>query len=334
VKNSIPAIVDAARRAKEALQDTAAGFASGKNLTGVSRRGMNEEGVVTGFIADPYMPYDDNMTVVHFVSRTEHQTLGIVVHCGAHNTCMGADRNISSDWCGVMKRRVFQRYGVPVLFINGALGDVGPRCNRWMEKFNGFSAGGGDGVASAEEVGYRAASDALHILEGIRDFRSDLPLRANTSTISLPQSIPISEERAKEIIRKYGESECRNDIEPPLDYQLAKIAVETWKQAPQPNFEFEQTVLAFGPLALAPFPFEMFSIFSLRLRKFGPYQYTLICSNTNGRNAYMPDRGAIACGGYEPECRKTIRPYVLEPQAGDLAVVQTLESLRRLQAGA
>ena len=75
---------------------------------------------------------------------------------------------------------------------------------------------------------------------------------------------------------------------------------------------------------------EMFSVFSLRLRKYGPFQYTLLTSNTNGRNAYMPDRGAIACGGYEVTCRETIRPYVLKPEAGDLAVAQTFKSLESI----
>ena len=140
----------------------------------------------------------------------------------------------------------------------------------------------------------------------------------------------MTEEEAKAIISQYDNDSVKQEAEPPLDYQLAKIAVETWKKPPQPIFEFEQTVLAFGPVALAPFPFEMFSIFSLRLRKYGPYEFTLLCSNTNGRNAYMPDRGAIACGGYEVTCRKTIRPYVLNPDAGDLAVVQTLASLRNM----
>ena len=104
-----------------------------------------------------------------------------------------------------------------------------------------------------------------------------------------------------------------------------------WQLPPEPELIVEQTIIAFGPLAFIPFPFEMFSVFSLRLRKFGPYQYNLLCSNTNGRNAYLPDRGAFALGGYEPECLKTIRPYVIAPNAGDLAVAQSLKSLREMK---
>jgi len=334
VHKSIPAIADAVKRAKASLCETAAAFAAGKTKTGISRRGMNENGVVIGFIGDPDMIYDSNMTAVQFIDRETRKPVGILIHCSGHNTAMGLDRNISSDWCGVMKRRVGQRYQVPVLFVNGALGDVGPRTNRWINNeraaFSGFSAGAGDGPASAEEVGYRAATDALRLLEDMRDFRTDLPLKFNTTTIKLPQEIPISKEEAEAILKKY-DSQTEKTAEPPVEYQLSKIALQTWKEPPQPVFEFEQTVVAFGPLAFAPFPFEMFSVFSLRLRKYGPFEFTLLCSNTNGRNAYLPDRGAIACGGYEVTCRKTIRPYVLKPEAGDLAVVQTLKSLREMK---
>ncbi|MBO5791652.1 MAG: neutral/alkaline non-lysosomal ceramidase N-terminal domain-containing protein [Lentisphaeria bacterium] len=332
VKQVTPAIAEAVCRAKASLRETVASFAAGKTETGVSRRGMDKNGNVAGFIADPFAVYDSNMTAVRFKDAETREDLGILIHCSAHNTAMGADRNISSDWCGVMKKRIGHYYNVPVVFTNGAIGDVGPRTNRWMafsKECFGYSAGGGDGVSSAEEVGYRAASDALRLLENMRDYRSDLPLKTNTVTITLPQEPPISEEDARKIIAQY-DSRVEKEAEPPLDYQLAKIALETWKQPPQPEFKFEQTVVAFGPLAFAPFPFEMFSVFSLRLRKYGPFQYTLLTSNTNGRNAYMPDRGAIACGGYEVTCRETIRPYVLKPEAGDLAVAQTFKSLESI----
>lgn len=331
-RKCIPAVVDAVLRAKAAMRETAACFAEGKTKTGVSRRGMDKNGIPRGFIADPDATSDDNMTAMLFKDNDTMENIGIIVHCSAHNTAMGLDCNISSDWCGVMKKRIGQRWNVPVLFLNGALGDMGPRTNRWIEgtTFHGFGAGGGDGAASAEEVGYRAATDALRLLENMKDFRTDLPLRMNTATISLPQEIPMTEAEAKEILAKYDDS-AKNGEEVPVDYQVAQVAVETWKKPFEPEFFFEQTVIGFGPVALAPFPYEMFSIFSLRLRKYGNCQYTLLCSNVNGRNAYMPDRGSIMYGGYEVNCRKLVRSYVLKPEAGDMAISQTLESLDNMK---
>ena len=336
-KNSIPVVAEAVCRAIGSLQEAEAAFAAGKTKTGISRRGLDENGAISYFfIGDPDLIYDSNMTTVLFRNRETHENIGILVHCSSHNTCMGGfDRNISSDWCGVMRRRVNQRYSVPVLFLNGACGDVGPRTNRPVVNatMRAFGAGGGDGPASAEEVGYRAATDALRILEDVRDFRSDLPLKANTSSITLPQSVSMSVEEANQVIARL-ESKAKDGAEPPMDYQVAQAALEAWKQPPQPEFSFEHTMISFGPVALVPFPFEMFSVFSLRLRKYGPFEYTLLCSNTNGYYGYMPDRGAIAVGGYEVSSRRVNRPYVLKPEAGDLTVTQSLKSLREMNGSA
>ena len=333
VMKNIPVIAEAVCRAMASSREAEAGFAAGKTQTGVSRRGKDDTGRIAAFIGDPDLIYDDNMTAVLFRDRETHENLGILVHCSAHNTSMGIDRNISSDWCGVMRDRMAQRYQVPVLFLNGACGDVGPRTNVPIlyPSLHGFAAGGGDGPVSAAEVGYRAAGDALRLLENMRDFRSGLPLKIMISKVTMPQEIPMSREEAQRIVAEYEASHPEKVAEPPVNYQIAQVMLKVWSEPKRPEFEFEQSLIAFGPVALAPFPFEMFSVFSLRLRKYGPFQYTLLCSNANGYNAYLPDRGAIAVGGYEAACRKEICSYVTEPEAGDLAVAQTLKALRKMQ---
>ena len=55
-----------AKHAKASMCGASACFAARKTETGVSRRGMDKNGVVNGFIADPDAIYDSNMTVVCF----------------------------------------------------------------------------------------------------------------------------------------------------------------------------------------------------------------------------------------------------------------------------
>ena len=333
VIRSAPAIADGVRRAMDGLRECVAGFAQTTTSACVSRRGMDDNGKVRGFIQDPDQICDRNMVVVRFLDAQTGGDLGIFVHAGGHNTAMGGNRLISSDWCGVMKARIRDRYQVPVVFVNGALGDVGPRTSRFVDspwKGTGFSAGGGDGVKSVEEVGLRAAGDALRALDGIREFRRELPLAVRVSQLRLPQALPMSEREAEAVLKECGETR-NNSAEAETRCRIAETVLEHWKLAPEPELVLEQTIIAFGPVALVPFPFEVFSIFTLRLRKFGPYQYNLLCSNTNGRGAYLPDRGSFAAGGYEPEILKTIRPYVISPDAGDLAVVQSLKALREMK---
>ncbi|MBQ9501584.1 MAG: neutral/alkaline non-lysosomal ceramidase N-terminal domain-containing protein [Lentisphaeria bacterium] len=159
---SAPVIAAGVREAGANLRECTAGFAQTKTLACVSRRGMDENGKVRGFIQDPDQICDNNMVVVRFLDAEDGRDLGILVHTGGHNTAMGGNTLISSDWCGVMKERIRNRYRVPVVFVNGALGDVGPRSNRFVSASwcgKGYSAGGGDGVKAVEEVGLRAAGD-------------------------------------------------------------------------------------------------------------------------------------------------------------------------------
>ncbi|MBQ6351775.1 MAG: neutral/alkaline non-lysosomal ceramidase N-terminal domain-containing protein, partial [Lentisphaeria bacterium] len=168
-RKSLPVIADTVRRAKDGMREAVAGFGVTTSHTGVSRRGMDENGNVTRFIADPHQICDDNLTAVRFLDRATGEDLGILLHLGCHNTSMGLSRLISSDWCGVMRERVNDSYHTTVMFVNGAFGDIGPNTRRMIraEGVFGYSAGAGDGERSAQEVGLRAANDALRALAGI-----------------------------------------------------------------------------------------------------------------------------------------------------------------------
>ena len=332
--DSIRIIAEAVNQAKSEMCECSAGFGSIKTETGVCRRGTSRDGRVTGFIEDPYQMHDDNMTVVRFLDVRDGKDLGILVHCSAHNTSMGANREYSSDWCGIMRERIRERYHAPVVFVNGAIGDSGPRTNRWS-KFKsvwGYSAGGGDGISSAMEVGFRAASDALRCLEKIKDFRSDLPFAVRHNELRLPQAIPLTEAEAARIVREYEAANPVIPAEPDRMYQVAKSDLEAWKQPPEPELITQQTIISFGPLVFLPFPFEMFSMFSLRLRKYSNYEYPLLCSIANGYYGYLPDRAAFAMGGYEVEWLCFARDYVVAQNAGDIAVSQTLDALEKQQS--
>lgn len=329
---SIPTFIDTVRRAQKSAREVEMGIAATQSETGVSRRATNENGEVRGFLADPDQICDRNLTAIHFRDRQSGESVGIMIHLGCHNTCMGATRQISSDWCGVMRDRIRDRYPVPVLYVNGALGDVGPRTSFFVEKTRsrGFSAGGGDGVKSATEVGLRAAADALRALDSIRVFRAAGPLRIRVFTQRMPQAISRSESEARDMLVRYAPGSTLKQAD--VFYAVAEAALKAWSEPPRPVLEWEQTLIAFGEIALVPFPFEVFSVFSLRLRKYGAFACTLLCSNTNGYVSYLPDRGAIAVGGYEESCRELQSPYVTLPEAGDLAVSASLAELRDLAA--
>ncbi|OQA84007.1 MAG: Neutral/alkaline non-lysosomal ceramidase [Lentisphaerae bacterium ADurb.Bin242] len=324
VRKVIPAIVQAVKTASDSLTEAEVGFASIKSLTGVSRRGVGKDGVCGGFFADPDAVFDPTMTVAHFREHGTGKSLGILVHYGAHNTAMGNTRDVTRDWCGVMKDRIASQFHCTVMFLNGSEGDVGPRTNFIISPEGMLSAGVGDGLDSVREVGYRAATDAMTALRSIREFRSGLKLSIHTAPVEFPYA-PLPEE--KELRAEMACLEKEN-LQDGKEYLYCLKALEARQKPVVPSLIFQQTVVAFGPMVLLPLPVEIFSSISLRVRKNSPYPYTLLCSQSNGTHAYLTDREAVARGGYEVETRKMFGPYIFVDDIDDRIVSACLENMK------
>jgi hypothetical protein len=323
IESVTESIVHSAELAWDNLQAVEVGFAATESLTGVSRR-LIYENHGTGFAADPHGSFDPTMTVARF--RNGEDEVGILVHYGAHCTAMGINRLVSRDWVGVMKDRIEAQFGAPVLFLNGAIGDVGPRTNHRLGEE--LSAGTGDGLESVREVGYRAASDAIPALLSIKEWRSDLPLEVSVDDMLLPYQPLIPLEEAK---KKLAEWEPRKDEwgAPMAEYCHYHAVVEAHGRAPEEGKGFRQVITRIGPMAIVPMPGEMFSGISLRIRNGSPYAYTLCCSVTNGSNCYLPTREAQHRGGYEIWVGKAASAYLLSETIDDALVEQNLALLRR-----
>jgi hypothetical protein len=320
IDQTLPKIVEAVKLAYDNLQPATIGFATTQSQVGVNRRSVYLEGNL-GFTGDPDGQYDPTMTVAHF--KNENGSTGILVHYGAHGTAMGCNRLVSRDWMGVMKDRIESQYHAPVLFLNGAIGDVGPRTNTLHP--NGLSAGTGDGIESVREVGYRGATDAIRALLSIKEWREP-ELQLITETITIPYAPLAPLETAREEMEKW---ESRKDEwgSPMCEYMHNKAVVEAHEQPLLTGRPFTQTITILGPLAIVPMPGEMFSGISLRIRRDSPYQYTLCCSVSNGSMAYLPTREARHRGGYECWVGKAAGPYLLAENVDDALVKQNVELL-------
>lgn len=324
IDSVLPDVIRSVTLAKDNLREVEAGFAVTESLAGVNRRGITEDGAVS-FCADPHGCFDPTLTVLHF--RDGSGDVGIVVHYGAHGTAMGLNRLVSRDWCGVMKDRIESQFSAPVLFLNGAIGDVGPRTNQRVS--GGLSAGTGDGIQAVREVGYRAATDAIRALLSIKEWRGDLELKVLTDEIVLPYAplTPLAEAR-----RGLSQWESRKEEwgTPMCEYMHNRAVIEAHDQPLLKGRPFAQTVTCIGPLAIVPMPGEMFAGISLRIRQGSPFQYTLCCSVSNGSVSYLPTREARHRGGYECWVGKAGGAYLLADNIDDALVEQNVKLLRRL----
>ncbi|OGV45316.1 MAG: hypothetical protein A2017_08930 [Lentisphaerae bacterium GWF2_44_16] len=326
IDSIIPEIIRSAELANEKMQEVSVGIATTESLVGVNRRSVAENNGVC-FRGDPMGSFDPTMTVINFMTKDGIDS-GIIVHYGAHGTAMGNNRLVSRDWCGVMKDRIESQYpGATVLFLNGAIGDVGPRTN--YRKDGGLSAGGGDGIHSVCEVGYRAATDAIRALLSIKEYRSDLKLSVHTEDIFLPYAPLTPLEDAE---REKTKWEPRKDDwgTPMCEYMHNCAVIEAHKKEVLKGRSFTQTLISLGPLAIVPMPGEMFSGISLRIRQQSPFQYTLCCSVTNGSLSYLPTREARHRGGYETWVGRAAGPYLLADDIDDALVSENIRLLKKI----
>ena len=323
----MPRIIDSVVKADQALCSVRVGITTIQSNVGVSRRGVQENNF-TGFLGDPTEPYDSTMTVVRLEGVSG--PVGTIIHYGAHGTCIGVLRMVSRDWPGVMVDRVEKQTNAPAMFINGTIGDTGPRTSSIYGDGVGFSAGVGDGVIAAMEVGLRAAGDALVAWLSTKEFRDDLVLKTLTKEILLPYAqLPSLEQAERELLA----CESGKDVwgEPMCNYLYWKHVVEAHAKPLLKNETYFQTITSLGPIAIVPFPGEPFSGIGRRLRRLSPFANTLCAGASNGSKGYFVAREARHRGGYEPWVGRAYKAYLYSENIDDVLVEENLKLLKEMK---
>lgn len=326
IDSIMQAILESVVQAAKNLSPAKLGVGTIQSQVGVNRRTVHEDGHV-GFEGNINGSYDPTMTVVRIVDMKD-SPITTVIHYGAHNTAWGAARIVSRDWAGVMLDRLESQSGSPAMFINGAIGDVGPRTNQYVG--NGkFSAGTGDGLEAVLEVGYRAATDALKCFFSINSFDETPVLKSTVADITIPvkQLPPLTEVIAKlEELKAYenawGEKKCQ--------YEYYRRVFEAHKQPPRTFITIESRIIAFGEVAFISLPGEPFSSISLRLRKGSLFPYTLLVSSANGCIVYIPDVEARKIGGYEVTMESAVHTYLPVENSDEFIVETGIKKLNEL----
>ena len=239
-------------------------------------------------------------------------------------TAMGRLADISRDWPGVMSDRIEELTGAPVIFINGALGDVAPR--------GATGSATRHGIIGAREVGLRAAAHAMKAYAAIKEWR-DPKLAVWSEEIALPHAPLPSLEEARNQLASSDENAQWG--EPFALRRYWQAVVEAHAEPSQPHRVFAQTLIQLGPLAIVPFAGEPFAEIALRLRRLSPFAHTLCAGITNGKQGYYVTREARARGGYEVWVARAYGAYLLADNIDDVLVAENAKLLQKLyDAGA
>ena len=317
----IPMTKKVAERVSSSLVPVKLGIGTTSSMVGMNRRMILEDGtVVLG--QNPWGPYDPNMTVMSFADINTNKPVFNIIHYGCHGTAFGETPDISRDWAGIMVDRLEEISEAPSFFMNGAIGDVGPRIT------NGWTGGG---MSYAEELGGIASRDAINAWRTIKEWRVAPEMKILSSQIKLPyRSLP-SKEYCEEEIAKVKDPESLINIFF-LEYQHMVDVKEVYdKNIPIPDYLYmDQTILAIGPILFLPLPYEFFSEISLRIRQYSPYAYTLLLSNCNGSEGYFPTMDAIPRGGYEVKSFVSGHAFTLTDDADQKLIDAEMSLINKL----
>lgn len=317
VADLLPKVADAVLEADATRRPVRLGIGTTQSDVGVNRREiLPDHSVALGM--NPWGPYDPTLTALRL--EGQNGPVAVLVHYGAHPTSLGHAGIVTRDWPGVMVDHVERLVGAPALFMNGAVGDVGPRLS------SGRTTGAG--IQSVMEVGWRAATDAARALNTIKEFR-DVRLSVMSDDILLPYRPLPALDDARE--RLEGAEPHRDQWGAPMcNYLYWQSVVEAHRHSRKEGKAYRQTLTAIGPVALVPLPGEAFAEIVLRIRRDSPFPYTLCASTSNGSNGYFATRESLHRGGYEVWVGKAFGAYLLAENIDDVLVQANLALLERL----
>jgi hypothetical protein len=285
----IPQIINAAKEAVLNLKHAKLGVGTIESYVGINRRQLKKDNrVYLG--QNPYGCFDNIMTVLSF-KGLDDSPIANIVHYGAHCTAAGCNTEITRDWAGVMIDRLEKESGAITAFFNGAEGDVGPRLS------NGLTTGD---ISYVMELGGIASYDAVCAYKSIKEYHY-VDIKSITGELKIPYSPRLSLSEAEKALEKLGGEQTVNLNGQKYKYLKDVISAHKSNIPEKKHLVLKQTIVKIGPVIIIPFPYEVFSEISLRLREYSAFPYTLCLSNTNGDYGYLPSQDQLCRGGYEVE---------------------------------
>jgi neutral ceramidase len=287
----------------------------------------------------PIGPIDPEVTVL--LIETTSGKRAVCYNFACHPVCTTADETLlSADWPGYARRRIREAYGdVPVLFLNGAAGDINPSGmdpDRSGDEVYDYMADVGtrvgDAVVGALEDAESTDTAAMRRTP-IRLDSADLDLRVKSTppTDVIRERIAELDARLDRIEEeRSGESEAGDAAgnEPLADevavrklaadrqYAAELLAIAEWDATSMPT---RLPYVKLGELGLLGMPGEVFARHGIELKSRARVSTLVPAGYVNGYVGYVPTLDELERVGYEvrttkiaPEAIVNIRDAALE----------------------
>lgn len=310
-------IVDAVKAAIADLKPVRLAWAQGQADIAVNRRERMPYGRVEIGI-NPTGPIDRSFSLLQ-IQALDGQPIATLLNFQCHGTVLGPKNMlVSADWIGAMRRHVEQVSGAPLMYLQGATGDLNPDQNGAEDDFTAVEA---TGLRIAEQV-----ENALPHLESLSgdavSFHQEQVWLSLDAEVSTPNPPPVY----RHVLAKMAHVPCFL-VDSTLNYRYP------WKThiAPKDGYWAIPVVLTHirvGELALYALGAEVFTEIGMEIKRISPSSHTMFASLSSGCIGYLPTESEYVLGGYEVE----MAPYFYRLPGklkGDCAGV-VLEAVRKL----
>ncbi len=251
--------------ARQKLEPARLGIGYGLAMANINRRARDEEG--PAFLGlNPDGPTDRTIGLIR-LEHSDGKILTLIANYAMHGTVLGGEnRKISADAPGVVAEYVEQQIGAPMLFINGAAGNLAPIYTVYPDFKSGHLS-------------------QFRVLLGDKIIEANRNIGPTTSNVSL-----ILGEQIVESTRKPGMG-----WDPELSNYIRDTSTgETVVRLPVRFLRINSDI------AIWAAPLELFCEIAMEVRSRSPFPYTFYFGYCNGWLGYLPTREEFAMGGYEP----------------------------------
>jgi hypothetical protein len=283
-------LVQGIKEAQSRLEPARLGIICSTAAANVNRRQRRADGrTVLG--VNPEGPVDRQLGVFR-LERPDGTRIGLIANYAIHGTALGGgNKLISGDVPGFAAQYVERSTGVPLVFINGAEGNVAPL----------YSVGANIEDPRLKEYDTLLGERILAANAAIVKTTSDVTLRVGQTVVETPRKAGLG---WPDSLADYFAMSA--DGTPQVRVPVYSLAINS------------DTVIWAAPL-------ELFCEMPLSIREKSPFADTFYFGLTNGSLLYLTTKAAFAEGGYEP----SVSPFTDNAEADfTSAVTQYLRQLK------
>ena len=296
-------LIEGVKQARAQLEPARIGVNWGMAMANINRRARDVEG--PAFMGmNPDGPVDRRIGLIR-LEKADGKLLALIANYAMHGTVLGkGNLQVSGDAPGVVEEYVEEKLGVPMLFINGAAGNVAPIYSV-PSVYPDFDSGPMQHHTAGQHL------TQFRVLLGDRILEANRLLGPTTPQVKLSLG-----ETVVETPRKTG-----MDWPPDMGNYIRETSTgATVVRVPIRFLKINNDIAVWAA------PLELFSEIAIAIRNSSPFPYTFYFGYCNGWLGYMPTKAEFAYGGYEPSAS----PYTDQAEEDVThAVLSYLQGLTR-----